>query len=56
MSYPIEITKPTSINNQLFDKGEVVNVSKSIYDLKIAEGVAKDFVVKKEKTIKEETK
>ena len=30
MSYPIEITKDTSINNQLLEKGNIINVSKSI--------------------------
>lgn len=54
--FKIEFIKPDSINGRLVDKGEVVNVSRSIRDNKINSGVAIDYVeskpVKKEEKVK----
>lgn len=39
----IEILSDTKINKDVFKKGDVVEVSKSIRDLKVSDGVAKDY-------------
>jgi hypothetical protein len=47
--FKIEFLKSSTINSVTFKKGDVLNVSRSIRDAKVASKEAKDFVEKPKK-------
>jgi len=54
MAHKIEFTAPDKVNGQEYKKGDILNVSSSIYKTLNENGTVKDFVEKKSKLFRKE--